>query len=228
MDKILFKKLPLKEGKRYVIGDIHGCYKSLQALLEKLAPNKEDELIFLGDYIDRGPNSSGVIDLLLELSEQLNCHFLRGNHEQMLLDAYQKGGEHVEHQLRRLSGLDLIQSGKLKESHVHFMKQSLHYVISGNFLMVHAGIAEHHWQEDEQAMLWIRDFAVPVNFPYTVVHGHVPSSLKTIERHVEQVDLKKIPLDGGCVYKNSLAELGYLCALELNERRLFSVPCSDF
>lgn len=67
------------------IGDIHGCKKELEQLVSLLPPKRQ--LIFLGDYIDRGPDSKGVIDFLIALSKKRDCVFLSGNHELMLLDA---------------------------------------------------------------------------------------------------------------------------------------------
>ena len=55
--------------RRYVIGDIHGCAKALRTLIETIQPNEEDEVIFLGDYIDRGPNSRDVVQQILELQQ---------------------------------------------------------------------------------------------------------------------------------------------------------------
>ncbi|MGD8989304.1 MAG: metallophosphoesterase family protein, partial [Syntrophobacterales bacterium] len=71
-----------------VIGDIHGCLGKLQLLMDKLDPRPDrDQLIFLGDYIDRGENSSGVLDYLLELRKTFtDTIFLMGNHEKMFLD----------------------------------------------------------------------------------------------------------------------------------------------
>lgn len=69
------------------IGDIHGQLKKLKRLLEIVRPTQNDKLVFLGDYIDRGPDSKGVVDCLMELAGQVPCVFLRGNHEQMMLDA---------------------------------------------------------------------------------------------------------------------------------------------
>jgi serine/threonine protein phosphatase 1 len=71
--------------RRYVIGDIHGCSKALQALTDELKPGRDDTLIFLGDFIDRGPDSRGVIDLVVQLSRQTRVVSLRGNHEVMLM-----------------------------------------------------------------------------------------------------------------------------------------------
>lgn len=69
------------------IGDIHGQLEKLNKLLAIVSPAKNDKLVFLGDYIDRGPDSQGVVGRLMELAEQIPCVFLRGNHEQMMLDA---------------------------------------------------------------------------------------------------------------------------------------------
>jgi serine/threonine protein phosphatase 1 len=69
------------------IGDIHGCNEALSALLKEVQPGPEDEVIFLGDYIDRGPASREVIDTLIKLKQTCSIVFLRGNHEVMILDA---------------------------------------------------------------------------------------------------------------------------------------------
>ena len=71
--------------RQFVIGDIHGCGKALRTLLETISPTAEDELIFLGDYVDRGPDSRGVIDELVQLQDHCRVVALRGNHEVMLL-----------------------------------------------------------------------------------------------------------------------------------------------
>ncbi len=68
----------------YVVGDIHGCLEPLERLLTKIAPRSDDEVVFVGDYIDRGPQSREVVDRLLGLP--FRCVFLLGNHERMLLD----------------------------------------------------------------------------------------------------------------------------------------------
>ena len=72
--------------RKFAISDIHGCSRTLEALLDKLAVTTADEVYFLGDYIDRGPDSAGVIERLIELRERYECTFLLGNHESMFLD----------------------------------------------------------------------------------------------------------------------------------------------
>ena len=83
-------------SKIFTIGDIHGCSKPLAELLEKIAPllTKDDTIIFIGDYIDRGPDSKGVIDIVLRLkSEHSRVITLLGNHEHMLLGAIRGYGQ---------------------------------------------------------------------------------------------------------------------------------------
>jgi len=69
------------------IGDVHGCDTALTTLLEQVAPRVDDRIVFLGDYIDRGPASREVVESLLLLSSKCAPVFLRGNHEAMILDA---------------------------------------------------------------------------------------------------------------------------------------------
>ena len=68
-------------------GDIHGATAHLDALLAAVAPTADDWLIFLGDYVDRGPDSKGVIDRLINLKAWHQCVCLRGNHELMMMQA---------------------------------------------------------------------------------------------------------------------------------------------
>ncbi len=70
--------------RRFVIGDIHGCSKALRTLIELIDPEPDDELVFLGDYVDRGPDSRDVIDQVIELEQRCHVVALRGNHEIML------------------------------------------------------------------------------------------------------------------------------------------------
>src|SRR5678810_617984 len=82
---------------RYVIGDIHGCVDELRRLIGALPLRLGDSLIFLGDYIDRGPDSAGVVAYLIALQSELrevSFVFLRGNHEDMLLSYLGLAGQH--------------------------------------------------------------------------------------------------------------------------------------
>ncbi|XZE51566.1 metallophosphoesterase family protein [Planctomycetaceae bacterium SH139] len=73
-------------GRLIAIGDIHGCSRALLALLDAIEPAADDTIVTLGDYIDRGPDSRGVIERLCQLARETRLIPLMGNHEQMMLD----------------------------------------------------------------------------------------------------------------------------------------------
>jgi serine/threonine protein phosphatase 1 len=75
------------EKRTLVIGDIHGCQLALSLLLHVVKPQPDDELIFLGDYVDRGPSSRGVLEMLIALEKRHKVTFLLGNHEVMMLQS---------------------------------------------------------------------------------------------------------------------------------------------
>ena len=83
----------MTEGRIIAVGDIHGCSAALAALIEAVKPGPDDALVFLGDYIDRGPDSRGVLDQVLALRERCTVVPLLGNHEEMLLAALESGSE---------------------------------------------------------------------------------------------------------------------------------------
>lgn len=76
-------------GRTIAIGDIHGCATALAALIEAIDPAPDDVLVTLGDYVDRGTESRAAIDLLLQLAERCRLVPLLGNHEEMLMAAYE-------------------------------------------------------------------------------------------------------------------------------------------
>jgi serine/threonine protein phosphatase 1 len=78
---------PADKMRTLAIGDIHGCHTALDTLLKEVKPTPADQIVFLGDYIDRGPSSRQVIETLLELKKSCSTVFICGNHETMILDA---------------------------------------------------------------------------------------------------------------------------------------------
>jgi len=184
----------------YVIGDIHGCLDPLHRLITQLSLSETDEVIFLGDYIDRGPESRGVIDYLLTLRGQYT--FLMGNHERMFLDFLQgkdrtlflyNGGTAT---LESYGGL-----GRIPAAHLAFMDRLRLYHETPGFFFVHAGIRPETplQEQDERDLLWIREefYAYSGRFPKTVVFGHTPM------REV-LMDEDRIGIDTACVYGNKL------------------------
>lgn len=224
--------------KHWVIPDIHGCAKTLKALIEEMIkPSKYDWLYFLGDYIDRGPGSKEVIDYLMHLQyEDYNIRTLMGNHEDYMVKAYEE-----EINLKSVLGIKmknrkkkewLFHGGKetmesfqladLKEfpkKYVDWMRNLEYYIELDNYILVHAGFnfkSETPF-EDTDAMLWLRDFDIDskkVNNK-KIIHGHVPVSLEFIDLSIKNKSYKFIDLDNGC-YMHEREGYGNLVALELN------------
>ena len=211
------------------IGDIHGCVDTLNVLLERLAPTEDDHLIFIGDYIDRGPDSKGVIDRLLALRQEQKCTFLRGNHEAFML-AYLL---HNDFELWRINGGDATlrsyadedQNVHIPEAHVTFVLETELYYDTDDFFFVHAGlrpeltIAENLDQCGEDVFLWEREH---LHFPDSellwekpVVCGHTPKP-EPLNRD------KLIDIDTGCVY-HMHPRMGHLTAVRLPEREFVTV-----
>ena len=210
------------------IGDIHGCPLSLDALLEKVAPTAEHTLLFIGDYIDRGPDSKGVIDRLIKLNDEHNCIFLRGNHEELLL-GYLDRGEYdlwaINGGIQTLASYGLMGEGdNLPESHITFVRETLLYHETDDFLFVHAGIrpnltvAENMEQNDPMVFLWGRGHLKAAETPWekTVVCGHTPVSEPVNRPHLINIDM------GCCFFTHP--HLGHLTAVRLPERHFISAP----
>jgi serine/threonine protein phosphatase 1 len=216
--------------KCYVVGDIHGCADELKCMIESLPLATTDRLVFLGDYVDRGPDSKGVVTYLIGLQKNAPQEFvfLKGNHEDMLLSYLGFQGRYGEMFLfnggeatltsygvsSRRDPTDKIRAA-LPENHLEFFAALKPYYIAGEFLCVHAGInpTKVLALQTEEELFWIRDTFImqPHPLPYTVVFGHTP--------HREVLcDLPyKIGLDTGLVYGNKLS------CLEITEKVLFQV-----
>ncbi|MCG9910742.1 MAG: serine/threonine protein phosphatase [Flavobacteriales bacterium] len=227
-------------GRLIAIGDIHGCLKTLRVLIEeKLKPAEEDTLIFLGDYIDRGPDSKGVIDYLIQLEKQnFRCVFLRGNHEQTLLNAldaernmkksfFSKPKNDVFISWRDGFGgkicLDSYGIQDLKSflpDHEKWIRETVLYHTSDKEWFVHAGFnfEEKDMLSDTHAMLWIREFEYDANKAQgkKVVHGHVPVPLEFLQVCLSKSGLGYMPLDTGCVYRDRPG-YGYLSAYDFTD-----------
>jgi serine/threonine protein phosphatase 1 len=223
----------------FVIADIHGCFKTLKALIEdQLQPTNEDQFIFLGDYIDRGPDSKSVINYLIYIKDTFkNSVFLRGNHEQMFLDAQLSVPAYDRWFYN--GGREVLNSYGLKNQnavpyHVHeFITNTFYYFQDEQYIFVHAGL--NHLAEiplkDYNSMMWIRDYEVNTQLTggRIIIHGHTPTALKTIEEQIRnaKADLH-ICLDNGCVFKGQREGLGNLLALEIQSNTLFVQKNIDF
>ncbi len=230
--------------RRIVIGDIHGCLKTLRQLLEqKIQAGKEDELYFVGDYIDRGPDSKGVLDYLIGLKKDgYQTVFIRGNHEEMLIESfssevyfhpwmYNGGGKTLaSFGLSEEAYLQLPGDRKLPDKYMEFLSHTTYYVELDKVFIVHAGFNFHDGNpfHDLDAMIWSR------NFDYDrfkakgkpVIHGHTPVPLETIRQTLFNPERKLINIDAGCVY-TEYPEMGNLIALDLDKWQLFVQPNID-
>jgi serine/threonine protein phosphatase 1 len=206
-------------GRSFVIGDIHGCRAELEVLLRGLGLDGSDRLVFLGDYIDRGPDPRGVIDRLLALAEDPSreCVFLRGNHEDMLLAYLGRGGHYGEAFLANggdvtagsygLEGVVRPErlAAAMPETHLRFVESLPLVHAQGQYVMVHAGVRPGRPLEAQTAhdLMWIRDefIAYPHELGCTVVFGHTP--VRSVLRDLPY----KIGIDTGCVYGGALTAL---------------------
>ncbi len=153
------------------IGDIHGCARALETLLEFVQPQRSDTIIFLGDYIDRGPDSCRVIDVIIELNRQCTVVALTGNHEIMLRRAVDDR-EAMSHWMRH-GGWATLQSylqagapaglGGIPERHWQFFEeQTLDYWETDDSIFVHAGLGpELDLDEQPDFLLFWQPFSDP-------------------------------------------------------------------
>jgi serine/threonine protein phosphatase 1 len=124
------------------IGDIHGCSAALDALLKTIRPRPEDRIVTLGDYINRGPDSRGVIERLIELKDRCRLVPLLGNHDQKLLEA--RSGLHPTTWLGMggIATLDSYGPGRdirlIPEPHFQFLEGCLDYFETDTHIFVHA------------------------------------------------------------------------------------------
>lgn len=222
----LGKVIPAPKGRKLVISDIHGCVKTLNKLVEGLQPTSDDALFFLGDYIDKGPDSKGALDYLIALSEQYAVHPVLGNHDLTLLQYLRDGDEAAKAKLADQNSevfFDLDASTKTK--YIDFLDGLHHYFICGDFILVHAGFNFNLSNPflGKEDMLNIRSYYYDSSKAQnkTIIHGHVPHPKSEIVSHINSYH-KVLPLDNGCFYANEREEMGELLCLELSSMELHS------
>ena len=221
--------------KRYAISDIHGCLKSFQALLDRIAFASTDILYLLGDFTDRGLDSKGVIDFINQLkAEGYTVYCLRGNHDQMLLDAAKSSASEkywLPHGgLATLKSYGLSQACEIPVEHLHFFQTLPYHFQVDQYILVHAGLdfSSPNPMLNTQAMMWSRKWYDHIDHEWLdnriIIHGHTPTPRLGIEKRLERLaQLPAMSIDNGCVYKTREG-MGALCALELTEQKLFFQP----
>lgn len=237
----------------YAIGDIHGCADELAVMLEylqnKATVGERDAVVFMGDYIDRGPASSRVIDLLIEFQRAVpGVHFLRGNHEDMLLSFLGHPGsmgrifmENGGRETAQSYGLNApkgvpIAVDQLQQvmppRHLAFFLNLESYLIFPHVVLAHAGLNPERdlMAQVGDDLFWIRDpFINNIHrFEKIVVFGHTP--YKDVLFHLPY----KIGIDTGLVYGNMLTCIevinGHLFQIKRGGRtvELSTFPRLDF
>lgn len=218
--------------RQFVIGDVHGCETSLLGLLAQINLQQDDELYFLGDYIDRGPNSKGVLDTIFALREagyKVEC--LLGNHEALMLgalngdrdDAYtwQKNGGK-----RALSSFNATNVFDVPQKYIELMESMPLVLEVGAYILVHGGLNFNAKDplSTSQQMIWIRDWYNKINYAWLgnriIIHGHTPQSVEMTMLQLEFLERDKVlNIDCGCVFNGDA--LNTLVCFELNTRQLF-------
>ncbi len=179
----------------WVIGDIHGFSLALDRLLERIAPDSDDTIVTLGDYIDRGPDSRGVINRLLTLQKECNLVPIRGNHEEMLLTLLARERNGTLHpsvwqkiaalsrkkpQLEMTDWLDLggrqtlasygrftTQISQIDAAHLDFIGKTLLYYETEHFIFTHAAyIPELKMEDQPQEVLLNHRLRISVPDPH--------------------------------------------------------------
>lgn len=143
--------------RQIAIGDVHGCLATLTALLDKLNFSIKDELIFLGDLVDRGVDSKGVADLIMRLNtEGYAVTSILGNHDLHVLRCFECNtlSELDDNTFESFGGKSLIDT----DDYIHFFKKMPFYLEKNEYLLVHAGFNfnEPDFFTDKEAMLWKR------------------------------------------------------------------------
>ena len=197
------------------IGDIHGEVEKLNSLIDRLDLQKQEKVIFLGDYIDRGLNSKAVIERILDLSKKIECVFLKGNHEDMLLKTkITQSQDDIEHWLLS-GGISTYDNygdyPAIFNTHGKFLDSLKLYHIEQNYMFVHAGInpKKELSEQTKDDLLWIREELLDNshNLPYKIIFGHTPFREPLI------LD-DKIGIDTGCGKEKDLPLTAFICDSE--------------
>jgi len=216
---VKFREKKKAAGRLFAIGDIHGCPDELGTMLKAINPREGDTVVFVGDYVDRGPSARDAVDIVIELQKgPAEVVTLKGNHEDMMLNFLGFPGHYGESFLFNGGaatmdsyriGEDTLENAleQLPPEHLKFYRGlSLSY-LRPPYFFVHAGIlpARQLEEQDPEDLLWIRQEFIfnPHEVGAIVVFGHTPM------RGV-MIDLPyKLGIDTGLVYGGKLTCLEF-------------------
>ncbi|WP_207430105.1 metallophosphoesterase family protein [Sabulibacter ruber] len=215
---------------RYAISDIHGCLKTFRYMVEEVIKLKyRDRLYLLGDYIDRGPDSKGVLDYIMKLKkDSYRVYTLCGNHEDMMMKARDNSIYHTSWMFN--GGKEALKSFRaetikdVRFTYWDFMEELEPFIELDDYLLVHAGFnfAAPDPAADRHTLMWSRTFEVDKSKlgRRKIVHGHTPIPLERMRAAIKDPTALVINIDGGCVFKD---KFGYLTALNLDTLELHTV-----
>ena len=223
---------------QFVISDIHGNLKTFEALLKRIDFRKKDELFILGDYIDRGPDSKGVIDTIFRLrKEGYTLHCLKGNHEEALLKSREDQEQY--HSWLHWGGSATLKSFNTRNwtgipaKYWDFFESLDLYFEVDRYILVHAGLNFDTPTplENKHSMMWIRNWYEDINYKWLgdriVIHGHTPVGRdKILKAHKDLDKNQVIDIDNGC-FVDFKPGMGNLCAMELDSHLLMFQPRLD-
>jgi serine/threonine protein phosphatase 1 len=221
--------------RQFVIGDVHGCNVSLLALLKKIDLKIDDELYFLGDYIDRGKDSKGVFDTIFKLrkaGQKVVC--LLGNHEAMLVGAL-SGNKEDQYFWKQHGGKQTLKSFDIYEMYdfpslySDFIETMPLMVEVGDYILVHGGLNFNQTDPlyTTQQMIWIRNWYQKINYEWLgkriIVHGHTPQNYHVTQEQLDNLERDRVlNIDCGCVFQERVSPR--LACFELNSRQLYFQP----
>ena len=206
----------------FAIGDIHGCLAALDRLLDEINPQPQDLVVTLGDYVDRGPNSCGVVNRLIELGSHTRLVGILGNHEQMMLDVIRHGDPH--HAWLRYGGLETLESygftgdlNFLPAEQERFFDALGDYFEFQDYIFMHAGY-DPQLPLDQQTTEMLRWYSLTQGIPGPHISGKTAVVGHTANREGAILDAGHLLcLDTYC-YGG-----GWLTAMELHTRRTWQV-----
>lgn len=218
-------------NRRIIIGDVHGHYDGLMTLLEAIAPGSEDRVYFLGDLIDRGPQSSQVVEFLLNSS--YTC--LLGNHEQLLLDSFLN--EKIRSPVLQLwlysGGAATIASygeSRIPQEHLDWMRTLPTHLDLGDLWLVHAGVHPQIPLAEQTAeqFCWVRDEFHSLAKPYfpdkLIITGHtITFTLPNVSPGKIAQGQGWLDIDTGAYHRKS----GWLTGLDITNQIVYQVNVFD-
>lgn len=212
--------------RRLIVGDVHGHYQSLLKLFDKVSPSSEDAVYFVGDLIDRGPDSASVVEFVI--SNKYRC--LLGNHEQMLLDAVAGGSvapQVLQFWLYSGGHPTLVSyNHQIPQEHIEWMQNLPLYLDLGDIWLVHAGLDPQLplAKQNEEQFCWIREEFHACPYPFfadkLIITGHtITFTFPNVEPGQLVCGAGWLDIDTGAYHPHS----GWLTALDITNRLVYQV-----